>query len=235
MSRPRKVSDEEVFAAAMRVMAYAAPAQLRLADIAAEAGVTAGALVQRFGSKRDLLLAMMETWAGSTESMFEALREGHTSPLDAVRAYADGMAQMGDGAGGVAHHLGWLQLDLGDAAFHGHAQAGARATRRELGVLLDTAVRRGELRRGTDVLALARAVEVTVGGSLLAWAFHQEGSARLSMRQDLRAALDPHLTVAGRRALEGGKPGKGKARGGAGGSYSPTPTTHPPGIPPGVV
>ena len=46
--RPRKASDAEVFAAASRVMSRLGPAQVTLADIAAEAGLTAGALVQRF-------------------------------------------------------------------------------------------------------------------------------------------------------------------------------------------
>ena len=53
--RPRKVSDEAIFAAAHKVMGQLGPAQWTLADIAREAGITAGAVVQRFGSKRELL------------------------------------------------------------------------------------------------------------------------------------------------------------------------------------
>ncbi len=56
--RPRKASDAEVFAAAVRVMGRVGPADLTLTAIAAEAGVTAGALVQRFGSKLALLRAL---------------------------------------------------------------------------------------------------------------------------------------------------------------------------------
>jgi AcrR family transcriptional regulator len=55
-ARPRKVSDDDVFSATHRVMQRVAPGELTLAEIALEAGVTAGALVQRFGSKRALLL-----------------------------------------------------------------------------------------------------------------------------------------------------------------------------------
>ena len=61
--RPRKASDAEVFAAAGRVMARVGPAQLTLAQIAGEAGLTAGALVQRFGSKRELLVALSNEFA----------------------------------------------------------------------------------------------------------------------------------------------------------------------------
>ena len=63
--RPRKVSDEAVFAAAYRAMNRLGPGELTLAEIANEAGVTAGALVQRFGSKRALLLALSAAHAAS--------------------------------------------------------------------------------------------------------------------------------------------------------------------------
>ncbi len=49
--------DADVFAALVRVMHRRGPAELTLREIAAEAGVTAGALVQRFGSMRAMLLA----------------------------------------------------------------------------------------------------------------------------------------------------------------------------------
>ena len=64
--RPRKVSDEEVFAATYRAMQRLGPGDLTLAEIAAEAGVTAGALAQRFGSKRALLLALADRAAAGS-------------------------------------------------------------------------------------------------------------------------------------------------------------------------
>ena len=46
--RPRKVSDDELFAATQAVMNRVGPGELTLATIAREAGVTAAVLVQRF-------------------------------------------------------------------------------------------------------------------------------------------------------------------------------------------
>ena len=63
--RPQKVTDEEIFAAVQRAMTRRGPHELTLADIAGEAGVTPGRLVQRFGSKRALLIALSERFAGS--------------------------------------------------------------------------------------------------------------------------------------------------------------------------
>ena len=72
--RARKASDEEVFAAAARAMSRRGPAQLTLGEIAADVGLTPAALVQRFGSKRKLLLALAEKTAAASEAMFAELR-----------------------------------------------------------------------------------------------------------------------------------------------------------------
>jgi hypothetical protein len=37
-------------------------------------------------------------------------------------------------------------------------------------------------------------IEVTLGGSFLAWTLHREGSAAARLREDLDAALRPYLS-----------------------------------------
>lgn len=205
--RPKKASDEEVFAAAQRVMSRVGAGELTLAHIAAEVGITAGALVQRFGSKRGLLLRLSTGLDDWTREMFTELRRFHASPLAALRAYAACVALMGEGPGGLAHHLGYLQIDLGDPAFHRHVKAQARAARQGIRELLEAAVTAGELLPRTDTSSLARTVEAVVGGSLFAWAFYREGRATNWVRRDLDAVLRPY-----RRAPGEGARRKRKAR-----------------------
>lgn len=192
MARPRKASDEEIFRAAHCVMARLGPTQWTLAEIAAEAGLTAGALVQRFGSKRDLQLALMQGLAELPRATFAGLRAEHPSPLAALHAYADCVAAMSESPGGLAHHLAYLQLDLADPDFHRHLATYARATRAGIEALLDEAVIAGELAPTTDTSSLARAVDVMLSGSLLTWGIYQEGSARAWLRRDLDVVLRPH-------------------------------------------
>jgi AcrR family transcriptional regulator len=194
-ARPRKASDDEVFAAALRMMAELGPQQITLADIAAEAGLTAGALVQRFGSKRALLLALSEKSAQSTGAMFESLRAADPSPLATLFAFGDCMAQMGGSPEALAHHLMWLQQDLTDPDFRRFTLLQARASRRELQRLIAEAVAQGLMKRTVDPARLARAVEITVGGSLMTWAVYQEGKASSWVRQDLEALLAPQMTA----------------------------------------
>ena len=193
--RPRKASDEEVFAAAARVMGRVGPAQLRLADIAAEAGLTAGALVQRFGSKRGLLLALMETFADATGATFAELRARNPSPLAAVRAYARHFARMGESPDSLAQNLAYLQNDLTDPDFHVHTLRQARETQAALRALLAEAVAAGELARDADPDALARGVQVVVSGSLMAWGIFREGKATRWVRDDLELLLRPYLAA----------------------------------------
>lgn len=195
--RPRKVSDDQVFAAALRAMARLGPGELTLAGIAAEAGVTAGALVQRFGGKRELLLALAGRAATETPAMFRALRAAHRSPLATLTAYADCMAALGDTPEALARNLAYLQMDLTDPDFRVHQVAQGVETRRQLEALLRDAVAAGELRPDTRVQSLARVIEALMAGSLMTWACYQEGPVTRWMRARLDDALAPHR--AGRR------------------------------------
>jgi AcrR family transcriptional regulator len=198
--RPRKASDDEIFEAATRVMMRLGPAQITLADVAAEAGLTAGALVQRFGSKRALLLALMERFAAGSGEMFDGLRASVRSPLEAIHAYGRCMAQMGETPEALAHHLTWLQQDLTDPDFRKYMLVHARGTRQQLQRFVRDAIAAGELEPSVDAAMLARAVEVTVGGSLMAWAVYQEGPAASWVRHDLDAVLRPWLSPPARRS-----------------------------------
>jgi AcrR family transcriptional regulator len=172
-----------------------APAQLTLAAIAAEAGLTAGALVQRFGSKRALMLKLMDEYSASTPEMFAQLRAAHASPLAAIRGYASWMAKMGETPAALAHHLSYLQLDFTDPDFHRHARAQAVATQDALARIVQEAIDAGELVSGTDAGEVARLTQSLAGGSLLSWGFFREGTAERWVRRDLDVMLAPYLTT----------------------------------------
>ena len=190
--RPRKASDDEVFAAAHRVMGRAGPSEMTLAEIGKEAGLTAGALVQRFGSKLGLLRALAARLSEESPAMLAGIRAENRSPLQAVRVYAECLAQMGESPGGLAHHLAWLQLDLTDPAMHRELSRQGKEAREVLKRWLDEAVAAKELRPGTDTATLARAIQVTTTGSLMVSAFEEE-KATSAMRRDIEAVLEPHL------------------------------------------
>lgn len=182
-----------MFAALVRVMHRRGPAELTLREIAAEAGVTAGALVQRFGSKRALLLAHARHAAATGDIGVDVPPPRATSPLRALRAVTAIHAQLARSPRAALRNLAYLHNDLADPVLHRHLLKMSRAARLYYETLVADAVAAGELRADTNVPALARSIEVALGGSFLNWTLYRHGSAADWLREDLDATLRPYL------------------------------------------
>lgn len=193
--RPRKVSDDQIFEALLRVMQRVPAAELTLAEVGEAAGVTASAVVQRFGSKQAMLQALNARFAEGTPTLLEGIRAANASPLAAIRAWAEGFAWMVATPSSLAHHLGYLQLDLSDAVMFKHLRKATRATRETLAQWVDAAIAAGEIRDDTDAATLARLLHTTVHGSMMHYAFFREGKPAAWLRADLDLALAPFLAA----------------------------------------
>jgi AcrR family transcriptional regulator len=191
--RPKKATDDDLFRATHAVMSRVGPGELTLAAIAKQAGVTAAVLVQRFGSKRALLLALSKKYASGAGDVIADLAKRHASPLDALVAYADCMADLAASPAAFARSLAYLQIDLTDPDFRKQLLKQARVTRAALCRLVERGVEAGELAPDVDPAQLARTIEAVLGGSMMAWAFYQQGAAAKWMRADLEAVLAPYI------------------------------------------
>lgn len=192
--RTRKVSDDDVFAAAYRVMNRVSPGEMTLGAIAEEAGVTAGLLVQRFGSKRALMVRLAELSAASSRGMIEGLRASSDTPLAALHAYVQCMASLASSPEALVRSLAYLTDDLSDPELRVHLETQSKSTRSGLEALVREAVDAGELVVSTDVKALVRVIEAIIPGSMLTWATYRTGTAAKWMRRDLQAVLDPYVS-----------------------------------------
>lgn len=188
--RPRTIDDTEILAACQRVMQRVGPARFTLALVADEAGISAATIVQRFGSKRQLLRAIAGATDGMTAGMVAALRARYTSPLATAREFLLCFADMARTPREMANHLAYLQLDLADPVMHRHFLRLSIEQQDALRALLDEAQAAGELVR-TDSATLARVLGAVVTGGLLAWATFREGTAREWLARDLDAVLAP--------------------------------------------
>jgi AcrR family transcriptional regulator len=197
--RPRAASDEEIFDAVTVVVSRLGPIRLTLADIAAEVGITAGALVQRFGSKRELLLAASRYGHRTVHDRFAALRDSHASPLEALLAFATSMARVVSTPEEMANQLAFLEMELTDPEFHEAALLHFLAEREEVRRLLEEAVAAGELAADTDTARLARSFQVALNGGRLLWAVLREGSFESWVRDNMDALLAPYRPKRRRR------------------------------------
>jgi AcrR family transcriptional regulator len=193
MPRPRTVSDEAILDAVLALALRVGPARVTFATAAAETGLSAATLVQRFGTKRDLLLAAdkraVDLWVGAMD------RSTADAPL--ARIVEGLVLAVGSIATAqqMANSVAMLQLDLADSDFHAETLRGARIVRARVGRDLNAALEAGELRVGTDVAALARLVENTYHGAMIGWAIHREGELADWMREQVEAVLAPHRTA----------------------------------------
>jgi AcrR family transcriptional regulator len=158
--------------------------------------VVPATLVQRFGSKRGLLLTLAREGSTTAAHELAAIRAAQPSPMAALRALVDCMAGMAPSPEALANHLAMLNMDLTDPEFHRYALAGAQAFQNELQALLEAAVTVGQL-APCDTARLARLIQEVLHGALVAWAIYREGTAKDWLRQDLEMLLAPHTARQG--------------------------------------
>lgn len=206
--RPRTVSDAAILDATRRLMGELGPTRFTLAAVATEVGLAPATLVQRFGSKRGLLLAVADPGGEDpSRALVAQLRARHRSPLARLRGFLAGFAALGPSPAVLANNLAFLQIDLTDPDFHAVALRVARANEAEVEALVREAIDAGELRRA-EPRPLARALLAVSGGALLSWGILREGSARDSILRDV------DLVLAGWRRKPGdAKPGNGPESG----------------------
>jgi AcrR family transcriptional regulator len=195
--RPRTRSDDEIFDAVLRAAARAGPRGVTLADIAAEAGLAPSTLVERFGSKRALLLAAGHTAADGVAAAFARATAGEASPL---RALADALVLLSKGVRtrpALAHHLGALQLDMVDPDFRRLARQHAAALQLQLTRVLARACAAGELVQRAEPERLARILQVSYNGAVISWGISGHGPLETALRDALDAVLAPWRTPTG--------------------------------------
>ncbi|MEU4214917.1 TetR/AcrR family transcriptional regulator [Actinoplanes sp. NPDC026623] len=191
--RPRGIEDAAILRAAADVIGRVGPVGLTLAVVAREVGLVPGTLVQRFGSKRGLLLALAEQSAKHADALPGRVREEHQSALEALAALiVEPMAAMATPET-YANHLAFLCIDLTDPQFRRHALAIHEAQGRAVEALLAEALLTGELRAGTDLAALAGSVQAIAAGAGLIWALDRQGTLAQRLRNQLGNLLSPHL------------------------------------------
>ncbi|MFJ7158245.1 helix-turn-helix domain-containing protein [Streptomyces sp. NPDC101118] len=191
--RPRGVDDAVILRAAVDVMGRVGPAKLTLALVAREVGLVPGTLVQRFGSKRGLLLALAAHSAADTEQLAADLRAAHDSPLDVLAAFLAALHAPMTTPEAYAHHLAFLCADLADDEFRARALAAEQDHAARVTGLLAEAADAGLLRPGTDPAALAATVRAATTGCGVLWAVDRRGTLLDRLRTTLDAVLAPHL------------------------------------------
>ena len=198
MPRPRTVEDEQILAAAAQAVAAVGPAHLTLADVGTRVGLSTATLLQRFGSKRGLLLALASHGA---DAMPDRIRDAAKAddPLAALVAVLAEFAASVSTVAEYANHLSFLLMDLSDPDFQGITRRHARAVRAAIEDVLTAAAGRGRELPDVPVAQLAQVVHVVYNGALVTWGMDPRGSAQKAVVGALSAVLPSTATTVSRR------------------------------------
>jgi len=189
--RPRETSDAEILSATMQVMARLSPARFTLAEVAKEVGVAPATLIQRFGTKRELLLAACRSGIEALDEQFAAARVKYRSPLAALLELMVECTSFAATPEAMANGLAYLQIDITDPDFRTLALEQSVRMQREIKKMLDEALQERELVE-CDTAKLARLLHAAYGGSMLGWAIRNKGTLATWVRTDLEAILMPY-------------------------------------------
>lgn len=192
MPRPRTISDEEILMAAVRLMGRLGPDGFTLAALGRETGLSPATLLQRFGSKRDLLLTLASAGAGGVEQSFRDSLAKSTTPIATL---VDLLSECSGFLGNpeeTANHLAFLHIDLTDPDFRRHMLTHTHGMLSGIELFLQAAAKKKEI-RGTDLAQLARTIHITYNGTLLLWCVLHAGDIRRFMRRQLEAVIEPWL------------------------------------------
>ncbi|MBL8986492.1 MAG: hypothetical protein JNJ80_09480 [Gemmatimonadetes bacterium] len=168
MGTPRdrtRVSDDAILVAVVRVSRRRGPA-FTLAEVGREVGLSAARLVQRFGSRRGLILAAMRYWGAMSLSVVETLGKA-ARPLDAylrlIQASASSYRTMRP-----ADSFAWFFLATSEPQLHRWYRDYLGRLEDATAELLEAAVAAGELRSLDTATMASRLTAVQLGRMALA-------------------------------------------------------------------
>lgn len=181
MSRPKKISDEDVVEAVAALVSRDGPAVLTFASASAATGLSPATLVQRYGNREALLRAAL-LWMWDQLDLTTAGADA-AHPVDADGAIALLVRlSAGYGAGDdAAQGLLLLREDFRDPVLRARGVAWNKALTAALGRRLSA--------DPAEQAVLGRLMAGQWQGALLWWGFSREGTLRGYLRRELREWL----------------------------------------------
>jgi AcrR family transcriptional regulator len=196
--RPRRLSDAAILEAAFEVVQRTGPDRFTLADVGQEVGLSAATLVQRFGSKRSLLLAMLQQSVTQTDDRFARSVKAGESPIETLYSAVLDRFRTVEHPDTLSNGFAFLMIELSDPEFHVLAAESANNAISGYRTLLDAAIEAGELDDSLDSQHLAETIHALTWGALMMWAIIRMLSPQDRLKRSLDILLTPY-----RRELAG--------------------------------
>jgi AcrR family transcriptional regulator len=184
MARPRKISDDELLAAAAAALGRFGP-RFTLAQMAEIAGVATATAAARVGSKHELLRWMTTTATRNLTAAVAAAADRAADPVTAVRAGAAVGIEGVEDPTTTANHLAQFGADLADPELRAELARMWEVHRQELERLITAA----DLPGAPPPPVAARILAALAHGTQVQWAVAPDGALRERLLADIDAVL----------------------------------------------
>jgi len=194
--RTRTHNDEAIFQATRRTIGRVGPESLTLADVGREIGLAPATLLQRFGSKRKLLLAYAGWRAKTVGGMLNELIDGVEDRVTVEQVVMTALEQLVDTspAQAVINHFTFVHFALTDTEFRSRAAYQSREVVAALEACIQMLVVAKEL-RVENAQQLAHLVHLTMMGALSTWIVEQHGPVRPWVLGAVELVLAPYRII----------------------------------------
>lgn len=181
------IPDQDLLVVAERELTKVGPERLTLAWIGRQSGIAAPTLIQRFGSKRRLLLEIAKARTERVKALFALATDVEAAYLSLAKEFHSPLE--------AANQLAFLQIELADTEFLSATQSLFQSMEAGTLHLLWKAAKAGELEdaKGRE---LARACVNAYWGALVYWSVQGEGALSEFLQAQLHAVLAPFRPLA---------------------------------------
>lgn len=198
VGRPRVYQDADIFEATSAVLAEHGLHRLTLGGVAERLGCTSQALIRRFGSRQELLLAHLVWVTDNSARYFERLREEFDSPLEAFRTgyvSPDTPAQDAHSSPSKYANLLVFNIEAGlDPVLRAELDRRERLYQDNMADSVRAAMAAGEL-VGCDPDEVAFLLHAAGSGAMLSWSSNPVGEPRDRIARIFDAIIRPYLAL----------------------------------------
>ena len=191
MSRTRTISDQQVLDATIELVGRQGVSRLTFASLSVATGLSAATLVQRFGTKKQLLTAVTKHCLQSMVPIITKAQNEHDSPLQAIYVAFESLAGAITSVEEFANGQVFFYLALTDPETNALLRQSMIESRNKIEQLLDEAVRIKEL-KACDTTALAMTLQTVYEGAITTWLVYQQNDIKSWVTGLLSEAVKPY-------------------------------------------
>lgn len=191
MPRSRTISDEQILNATIELVGHHGVDKLTFASLSAHTGLAPATLVQRFGTKQQLLAAVAKHCLQSMVPTLAAAQFDQASPLQAILAAFRSMAKAVTSVEEFANGQVFFYLALTDKETNTLLSESMKESLEKVRQMLDDAIQVKEL-NPCDTAMLALTIQTTYEGAITTWLVYQQGTIESWVEDRLTAVIKPY-------------------------------------------